>query len=154
VKEDLEEQLFKNHPVLFADKEIPIEVGDGWFTLIDKLLDMMDSKFDRAVKDLEECTDEKMIGTYRALMLSEKEKLPSILQIKEKFGTLRFYCLGVTEEMRAQIDFAEHLSSTICEICGAVGEVSRGGGWHQCMCSRCRNELVSVKVSTTKRELI
>src|SRR5258708_5433855 len=62
-----------------------------------------------------------------------------LAQIKEKFGTMRYYIhgvpkeLGVFEELHRLIREAEIKSSTICESCGAPG-VLRGGGWLKTLC--------------------
>ena len=54
-------------------------------------------------------------------------------QVKEKFGTLRFYMDGSTDEMDALIHAAESLSFKTCEECGAPGE-RRGSGWIRTLC--------------------
>lgn len=56
-------------------------------------------------------------------------------QVKEKFGSLRFYVgiQGVKEEcdhIYAMIDAAEAASATACEFCGKAGELRPGGWWH------------------------
>lgn len=57
-------------------------------------------------------------------------------QVKEKFGTLRFYMSCETDEMSELIDRAEELSAKICETCGAPGEL-RNDGWLRTMCDDC-----------------
>lgn len=42
-------------------------------------------------------------------------------QVKEKFGTLRFYMSETTDAMRSLICTAEQASATLCEDCGAAG---------------------------------
>lgn len=59
-----------------------------------------------------------------------------VAQIKEKFGTLRFYIDGGTEAMYACIDQAERRSASTCEVCGTAGEL-RGGGWLKTLCDSC-----------------
>lgn len=44
-------------------------------------------------------------------------------QVKEKFGTLRFYTNHITEILDYKISEAEKLSHTTCEECGEVGEL-------------------------------
>lgn len=147
MKEDLEKQLFHKHAVLFKDSNVALEVGDGWYTLLDKLCEVLTFKFNCALKELENCKEDKMLDTYRAILDDEAERLPKVLQIKEKFGALRFYVIGASAEALIQIDFAEHLSSSVCEICGAIGQIAVNSGWMQSMCERCRNGLKDVKVS-------
>lgn len=57
----------------------------------------------------------------------------TILQIKEKFGGLRFYVSDGSEALIRALDVAEAKSCTICEECGAPGE-RRGGGWIRTLC--------------------
>lgn len=60
-------------------------------------------------------------------------------QVKEKFGTLRFYVDGGDEEVFRLIDVAEKESATICEACGAPGTlVSKG--WCSTLCESCRQQ--------------
>lgn len=57
-------------------------------------------------------------------------------QIKEKYGTLRFYTSGMTPEMDAIVDKAESQSSKTCERCGKPGKI-RGRGWVYTRCTPC-----------------
>lgn len=70
---------------------------------------------------------------YEPLIERCKAEGVAILQIKEKFGGLRFYIIGGTDELYDSIDEAEAKSFTICERCGAPG-VLREGGWMQTLC--------------------
>lgn len=58
-------------------------------------------------------------------------------QIKEKFGTLRWYVCFSEDEDRLQagriIQAAEWVSGAVCETCGAPGSV-RPGGWMRTAC--------------------
>jgi len=55
-------------------------------------------------------------------------------QVKEKFGGLRFYHNGVTEEGYKLIQNAEAKSYHICEICGNKGVVREDLGWVRTLC--------------------
>lgn len=55
------------------------------------------------------------------------------VQVKEKFGTLRFYHNGGDDVIQACVDMAESMSSVTCEVCGSPG-VSRSGGWIRTLC--------------------
>lgn len=56
-----------------------------------------------------------------------------VAQVKEKFGTLRFYVGGTTDEQYAAIRAAEKKSAVICEECGAPGKL-RSGSWLKTYC--------------------
>ena len=61
---------------------------------------------------------------------------PRATQVKEKYGTLRFYMSFETEEIQRLIATAEALSAQTCEQCGAVGR-QRNGGWIKTLCDSC-----------------
>lgn len=63
-----------------------------------------------------------------------------IAQIKEKFGTLRFYPGGYTTEQWKLIEEAERKSSTICEYCGSKDAKLYTDGWYTTECKNCRNK--------------
>jgi hypothetical protein len=54
-------------------------------------------------------------------------------QVKEKFGTLRFYYTGGDEYISGITSMAEAMSGVTCEVCGNVGELN-GGGWLRTRC--------------------
>ena len=54
-------------------------------------------------------------------------------QVKEKYGTLRFYVYGADEYVHGLIQMAEAMSMITCETCGAPGK-ERGGGWIRTLC--------------------
>jgi len=80
-----------------------VECGAGWGALIQPLL--------------EEC----------------KAKGVAVAQVKEKFGTLRFYVHGGDADLHYRIQIAEEKSATTCERCGQPG-VLRSGGWLKTLC--------------------
>lgn len=56
-------------------------------------------------------------------------------QIKEKFGSLRFYWYGDLPDLGDQIiEAAEHASSHLCEVCGAPGALQSDHGWWSARC--------------------
>lgn len=57
-------------------------------------------------------------------------------QVKEKYGTLRFYTNREDDFVSGVISMAEGMSSKICEDCGAPGKI-RLGGWIVTRCDEC-----------------
>ena len=95
--------------------------GIGWYNLIYTLTNCIDRRLEHLNKD----------GGNRKVVIA---------QIKEKFGGLRYYADGdVDEQMDGMIDFAEALSYTICEECGAPGKL-RSGGWMRTLCDKHEEE--------------
>jgi hypothetical protein len=56
-----------------------------------------------------------------------------VLQIKEKFGGLRFYYTGGDDMIAGMVRMAECWAARTCEQCGNPGH-SRPGGWISTLC--------------------
>lgn len=122
---DKDKALVEKYPLLFASrrsrgrKSISMwgfECGDGWYDLIDRLAAKL----------------EPMIA---ALPPNEQGDVRAA-QVKEKWGTLRFYMSSHLAGMDAAIDEAEAESARVCEDCGKPGEL-RSGGWIRTLCNDC-----------------
>ncbi len=105
------------YPFLYEACKI-FECGDGWFHLINELS-----------KDLEPLAKD--------LYNPEEFSTPNAIQVKEKYGLLRFYMSTETEEMSKLIRFAEASSAQICEICGKKGSPKHRNGWYATRCEEC-----------------
>jgi hypothetical protein len=113
--------LLGRYPVLYQGHEWPItrglmafgfECGDGWFRLIDQL-------------------------SADITALDEKNGTQTIaVQVKEKFGGLRFYIEGGSDAVIDLIDAAEDESFRTCETCGRPGML-RDWGWLATLCAKC-----------------
>lgn len=116
MKSKLDDLLCQRYPDLFSERQMPMEkscmgrgftCGDGWFDLIDTLC-----------------------STIRFNV--EHGEMPSVVvkQVKEKFGTLRFYFRGGDDRTAGMVCMAEAMSAHLCEKCGARGELL--GGMARC----------------------
>ena len=65
-----------------------------------------------------------------------------ILQVKEKFGGLRFYVGSAPQEFYDAADAAEVQSLKTCEFCGQPGTPKGrvGRGWIKTLCEPCRTK--------------
>lgn len=123
MKKELEDRIFKEFPHLFnrTDRNQSLmcfgfEHGDGWFDIVYNL-----------TKQLDELAKDENIKF-------------EILQIKEKFGTLRYYPSLYSSEMEKLIEQAEELSANTCEVCGSTKDVKlRGDYWVSTQCEICWN---------------
>jgi len=100
-----------------------VECGGGWSVLLGDLLESLEGSLQG---DRERYVDGEF--PFR------------IDQIKEKFGTLRFYVSGAaSDSMMEAIMDAESLSARTCERCGSEGVVcvSRAGFWLKTLCPEC-----------------
>lgn len=64
---------------------------------------------------------------------------PRAAQVKEKFGTLRFYMTFETEVISKLIRKAEKKSAITCEKCGKKGKL-RDNGWLITLCNSCNTK--------------
>lgn len=68
-----------------------------------------------------------------------------IIQVKEKFGGLRFYVNNLPDNAIFFISEAEKESYKTCEICGEPGEQNRIKGWVYTLCEEHRDEKLYVE---------
>lgn len=78
-------------------------------------------------------------------LIKELDKLPEeieVLQVKEKFGSLRFYVLSASDIAYDIIDKYQELSQTTCEICedNTTGRVREKNRWYKSLCDNCAKE--------------
>jgi len=121
MKKELEQALFDKYPLLFAQHSLDmrqtcmcwgITTGDGWYNLLDNLCE-----------------------TIQRYITANHKPQVEFTQVKEKFGTLRIYTDGSDDLVHGMIWFAEHLSGTICDVCGKPGECNTNG-WIACRCKK------------------
>jgi hypothetical protein len=107
------------------------------------LADAKNGKWDRFYKHYKvfKKTDPWLIK-QKETFTSEEPKpvydaIPQVVasQIKEKFGTLRFYYNGGDEFIRGVVSMAEAMTATTCETCGSPG-ILRGQGYIYTACDK------------------
>jgi len=138
MREELDRRLVEKYPKIFANRFGDMkttamcwgfEHGDGWYNIIDQLCNNIQHHIDwnneRRASLLESNPHE----------LTIPEEMPQVVavQVKEKFGTLRFYYDGGDDFVDGMSRMAESLSAVTCEDCGAPGTV-RGPGWYRTLC--------------------
>ena len=104
------------------------ECGGGWNELLDECLAVHEKElFDWLQRLTPE--DRKKCDQYYG-------GPPAVRQIKEKYGTLRFYTDFSTPAVGQAVEIAEAKSAITCESCGDAGKL-RGTGWLQTLCDDC-----------------
>jgi hypothetical protein len=142
MRSELDEAMVRDFPRLYRDRHgSALETcmcwgfpGDGWEPLIRRLSE----KLEPIARE----TD------FRAM------------QVKEKFGALRFYVRGeggarglpsaISKTVRAMIDVAEDESRRTCEHCGAAGSTRNVEGWYLTLCTACRDRERARRVEQQK----
>ena len=135
------EDLAKRWPDLFQKSgDFELSVGNGWYSIIDTLCGLISYKMETAKRRLKYALEnpnanmKESVAELEAAVSDELEKLPTIAQVKEKFGGLRFYVDGGSTEIDNYITFAESIACYTCEVCGAPGE-RRSGNWVRTLCN-------------------
>ena len=57
-----------------------------------------------------------------------------VSDVKEKYGTLRFYTWSSTEQFENVVSQIEILSENICEVCGKLGRTRFDRSWYKTLC--------------------
>jgi hypothetical protein len=91
--------------------------------------DMVEWATSRAIQDVEAWKK----GSTKLRAPPEVCRQVVATQVKEKYGTLRFYAMGGDEYIDGMIRMAESMSSVTCETCGNAGRV-RTGSWVRTLC--------------------
>lgn len=124
MNEVLDKQLCEKYPKIFADRYKPmtetamcwgIDVGDGWYQIIDSLCGQIQHHIDWQNRNTEKV----------AQVIAD--------QVKEKFGGLRFYYHGGDDYISGLVSMAESWAANTCETCGNVGKL-RNRGWMYTAC--------------------
>ena len=157
MRKELDEALCAKYPLIFKDRHENMQVtamcwgfecGDGWYNIIDILCGLLTSDYRQAESRYESIKDkvdqpqwegskniitQEKIDETKAKLDEETLKVPVAVQVKEKFGGLRFYVNGATDKHWSYINFAESMSYRTCEDCGAPGKTYTDG-WHTTLC--------------------
>ena len=157
MRKELDEALVARYPLIFRDRNGDMrttlmcwgfECGDGWYNIIDVLCGKLSSEYLSAKSRYDFIKDkvgEKLYGgsgdiitqgeidLRKQIVDEEAAKVPVAVQVKEKFGGLRFYVNGATDKHWSYINFAESMSYRTCEQCGNPGKTYTDG-WHMTLC--------------------
>lgn len=134
MKQSLENRLYFRCPIIYRGRNLGLNqnlmsfgfsCGDGWFQLI----------YDLSVIIEDYARRQKDEGV-------EMDCLPLVMQVKEKFGELRFYIDFIPDELDDLVEAACEKSATVCEVCGADEAKLYNDSWLKTRCADCySNEL-------------
>jgi len=126
MKQEYDTYLCTTFPKMFVNRYKPMtettmcwgfECGDGWFNIINQLCANIQHHIDWKNRN--------------------EEVVPQVTvdQVKEKFGSLRFYFTGGDDYIRGMATMAESMSGVTCEQCGNPGSTV-GRGWLTTLCEK------------------
>jgi hypothetical protein len=131
---ELEQHIREQYPLIFSGR-CEISINDGWFDIIDMLCSNIQNHIDNIVMQRgyalnwnKDVNDPEYDWSDKSSFIEREERIvPELVdqvvakQIKEKFGTLRFYYNGGDEYISGLVSMADSMSSVICEECGCPG---------------------------------
>lgn len=137
MNKELEDKLFNNYPILYKDKSAPetesllcygFMCGDGWYDILDRLS-----------SELEELNTSNINYINNPIYA---------LEIKVKFGELRFYIKDHTNEPDIDKYISKYTqeANNTCELCGSKANVNiyNKKGWLVIRCRDCFNKLTNI----------
>lgn len=125
----LQKKLFKKYPKIFKQTNslitqscmgFGVETPSSWYWIIDNLCNSIQT----------------YINNNKHLKIEQLQ----FTQLKEKFGTGRFYYQGGDRKIDGMIQLAENMTSSICACCGSINDIKETQGWISFLCSNCFNK--------------
>jgi hypothetical protein len=128
------DKLISNYPIVFKhlDKTISHNLPAGWYKIVDKLCSELTPILEEALEESPETPEEPLF---------------SVLQVKEKFGGLRFYYMMNTKndelykKIQSLVDDAEDASYVTFQVTGKLGALSKSGSHYMTLCEDSRNSM-------------
>lgn len=170
MRKELDEYLVKRYPTIFRNRHAGVtnscmawgfSCGDGWFHLLNSVCASIVGHIEHLTEENERNKEyiKKIEAGGRVpewiQIAYEKGKLvikdvPDFVadQVKEKFGTLRFYYHGGDDYIAGLVSMAETMSGMTCDVCGSPGQTG-GRGWIRTRCEQHqegKNEQTSINV--------
>ena len=116
------DKIMEDFPKLYAQKDLPmthtcmcwgLEIGAGWLPIVRRLSEKLEAMIESGETPTLQC-----------------------VQVKEKFGGLRFYTNISNDKVSELISEAYREASVTCEMCGKPGKEG-GDGYIQTLCEKC-----------------
>jgi len=128
------DSLITKYPVVFKNLDTTMfhSLPSGWYWIADKLCADLTPILEEALK---------------ANPDTPEEPLFSVLQIKEKFGGLRFYYMMNTNnddlyrKVQSLVDHAEDASYETCQVTGKPGVLSKHRSHYMTLCEESRESM-------------
>ena len=147
---ELEQHIREQYPLIFSGR-CEISINDGWFDIIDTLCGNIQNRIDNVIRQREytiewnkDVNDPDYDWADRSFVKRKERQVPELVeqvvatQIKEKFGTLRFYYNGGDEFIRGLDSMAASMTSRTCEECGSPGtsRSTKKQRWVRVLCEK------------------
>jgi hypothetical protein len=186
MKAELQQKIFEKYPKIFGDRTKPmtetcmcwgLDVGDGWYNIIYTLCEALTYTYTTSIEVDEEDGKRLGIKPYKSEVGDSyyfTVEPPQVIatQVKEKYGTLRFYyrfdldekIISLLETKKypdlekandrfynfidGVVHFAETASGRTCEATGQFGELHVQGGTRNGWVKTLNKEFAKTNVTT------
>jgi hypothetical protein len=110
--EQYAKRMQERFPKMYGGRYGGFAIGKGWWPLIETLSAVIQNHIDNSKGECSQVI---------------------VQQVKEKFGTLRFYYDGGDDFIHGASWLAESMTGMLCEECGGLGK-RHHGGWIRTLC--------------------
>ena len=130
MRQELDKLLCEKYPKMMVNRNKNMQetcmcwgfdCGDGWYNILDQLMGNIQHHIDWKNRK------EEVVAQV------------TLDQVKEKFGTLRFYYSGGDDAIDGMVRMAESMSGVTCEECSAPAQ-THGPGWIRTICEPCETK--------------
>ena len=130
MRQELDSLLCEKYPKMMVNRNLPMtetcmcwgfDCGDGWYNILNQLMGNIQHHIDWKNRK------EEVVAQV------------TLDQVKEKFGTLRFYYSGGDDAIDGMVRMAESMSGVTCEECSAPAQ-THGPGWIRTICEPCETK--------------
>jgi hypothetical protein len=142
MRQDLDQLLCEKYPKMMINRNKPMqetcmcwgfECGNGWYNILNQLMGNIQHHIDWKEKQHNWAIEWNKKHSDELREVPELVPQVTLDQVKEKFGTLRFYYTGGDDYISGMVTMAESMSGVTCEECGDPGE-TKGNGWIVTLC--------------------
>jgi hypothetical protein len=153
MRKELDEKLCAEYPLIFRDRHGDMsqtcmvwgfDCDDGWYNIIDAMCANIQCHIDNRLENIKwaekwNATVNDLDHEWTGIVERKEREVPKpveqvvAIQVKEKFGTLRFYFGGGDAYTDGIVSMAESMSGRTCEVCGAPGTGTKGR-WIRTLC--------------------
>ena len=159
MKQELDKLLCEKYPKMMVNRNKNMqetcmcwgfECGDGWYNILDQLMGNIQHHIDWKEKQ------RKWAIEWNKEHPDELRAVPDVVpqvtldQVKEKFGTLRFYYSGGDDYISGMVSLAESMTGVTCEECSAPAE-THGPGWIRTICKLCEEKREAERAEYAKK---
>ena len=159
MKQELDQLLCEKYPKMMVNRNKNMqetcmcwgfECGDGWFNILDQLMGNIQHHIDWKEKQRNWAIDFNSKAAKEEMRVVP-ESIPQVTldQVKEKFGTLRFYYTGGDDIIDRMVRMAESMSGVTCEECSAPAQ-THGPGWIRTICKPCETKRETERANYAK----